>query len=163
MLTAVWNAIQLVLGFIGLWQVLIWCFRRTPIGKRAGFHREMHQLAYENRNMFNSDVAYSAPAFLRVGPHHAEGMLMAQWWYSAFGTPPSIFCFRDGMEVLAILSSARTAIKQTMAGPKKSEYKEIYDQLYPRFTQLCEKIEALGTRYRDVIPAPLSQERLPAP
>lgn len=161
--STIWSAIQFVLACIGLWQALTWCWHRTPIGKKAAFNREMYQLAYENRQLFISEVGYSIPAFLRVGPHHAEGMLMAQWWYSAFGTPPNLFRLRDGMEALTILNSARTAIKQTLAAPKKPEYKEIYDQLYPRFTKLCEQIEVLGSKYRDAMQGPVSQERLPAP
>jgi len=162
MMQAIGSGIQFLLTAIGFWRVVTWCYGRSPAGRKMSFHCEMHELAYENRDLFVSDIAYSVPAFLAMGERRAEGVLMARWWYAAFGAPSNMFQRRDGMEAVVIFSAARNAIKATLAGPKRPGHQEIYDQLYPRFNQMCEQLETLAQKYQDFAPIPLKQERLPA-
>lgn len=157
---ATWVTINLILTAIGLWQVICWLTVRTPWGKRKALNQAVTRLAHESKALFNGDYAYSVPAFLRVGDHHQQGVILAEWWRSSFQEPPSLLSAHDCMEVLRILNLSRTAIKQTLAGPKKSEYLTCYNQLYPRFNKLCEEIEAVGKLYEAACPISFSQERL---
>lgn len=166
-----WTGALATVGYlltaIGLLQVIAFILGRTVAGRRYKLRRAIVELARDNADLFRTEHGCSIPAFLRTGPHHEKGVMVANWYSHAFSELPLIPSKRDDLEFIALLSWSRQFIEKTLSSPSSDDTDEkrakIYEQLYPRFNRICDELKAIGKKAGVRALIQLRQEYLPAP
>lgn len=117
----------------------LWFVSRTAAYEDWKLRRETAAIFYRYRALFvQTELNYSIPAFVRSD----DGMTQREWSYHAI-TRPSPMYNRDWMEYITIINRARQSIKTTLKAPDIERRMEAYQQLAPRFNQLCQELNLM--------------------
>lgn len=117
----------------------LWFVSRTAAYGDWKLRRETATVFYKYRALFvQTELSYSIPAFVRTD----DGMTQREWSYHAI-TRPDLIYNRDWMEYISIINRARQSIKTTLGGPDIERRMEAYQQLAPRFNQLCHELNLM--------------------
>lgn len=121
----------------------LWFVSRTAAYEDWKLRRETAAIFYKYRALFvDTDLIYSIPAFVRSD----DGMSQRDWSYFAI-TKPGLIFNRDCMEYITINNRARNSIKAALGAPDIERRMEVYQQLAPRFNQLCQELNHMRDNY----------------
>jgi hypothetical protein len=153
-----WNDLS---SLWALWCAVAWvAFRavaQTEWYEERRLRRDAAAIFYKYRALFvETERSYSIPAFVQS----TEAMTLREWAYHAM-TPPGLLFNRDWMEYITLINRARQLIEATFKAPDSARRMDAYQQLEPRFNQLCQELNTLREGYKLVRPVQFHQRYLP--